>query len=523
MTAAPARPSASAAGAARWPACWLPLASALLALLYGAVGYLSPGFDDEFFNIALVEQHGAGAWRVTQGIDVHPPGSYLLASWLHAALGDWSAVRLTIALGTAAALAGLLWRLRARAGDRAALLALLLIGLNPALLMWGTSLRWYSFFMMLMLCLCLAPRAQGLRYWGPLCAGLLLAAFFGYAALVLAPVLLLLYWQTSDEPAAPRLRGLLWAGLPCALLYAPQLWVFWQVHLPHMATQTSSLASAAAGFAVASVANQGVFPLSLAGLASAAGSALMGLAIARHLWTDGQGRTGLARWRRVPPHLVAALLGVALLLLTRLGGKFRNYLLLAPLQSLALILAAPSRSRPFAVGLGLVVLANFWGVVNVVRHQDTSKNSWNLPVMQVVQAVQEQARGCPPGTRVFVHDPAIGHHLRHAGFRISGPYSGPYSGPADAPIASLQACLFVIETYAGTIDRGKHAQMTQDLRQLQARAASVQRQTFGRDRFHAWKQRLDDRYRETLVELSFLRDVRGADQMPGWAPYHPQP
>jgi hypothetical protein len=141
------------------PAVWLILLSRCRRFKYCVA---SPGYDDEFTNIELIERLGGGVLGYVQGNDVHPPGSYLLDWLLFAALRDWQLVRLAVALFTAGAIVYAVEWLRHRHGMRAATLALVLLALNPALLMWCTGLRWYAWFVpMLLWLLCPPPVSPG--------------------------------------------------------------------------------------------------------------------------------------------------------------------------------------------------------------------------------------------------------------------------------------------------------------------------------------------------------------------------
>jgi hypothetical protein len=66
------------------------IAAALLVIgLYAVVGFLSPGYDDEFVNIHIV--HTATSYADVVAIanagDVHPPGQYLIDKFLFDLLG----------------------------------------------------------------------------------------------------------------------------------------------------------------------------------------------------------------------------------------------------------------------------------------------------------------------------------------------------------------------------------------------------------------------------------------------------
>ena len=56
---------------------------ALTLILYTTVGFYSPGYDDEFYNIALIEKLGSKTIHFTQNNDVHPPLSYVINNVLN--------------------------------------------------------------------------------------------------------------------------------------------------------------------------------------------------------------------------------------------------------------------------------------------------------------------------------------------------------------------------------------------------------------------------------------------------------
>jgi hypothetical protein len=110
-----------------------------LIVLYVYVAYTNPGYDDEFHSIRAVERFGFDVVRIVAQRDIHPGGSYLLDWTLFELLGDWSRVRVAIALFAVGTVIYSIQRVRVHNGPRAGLLALLLLGINPALLMWLTG------------------------------------------------------------------------------------------------------------------------------------------------------------------------------------------------------------------------------------------------------------------------------------------------------------------------------------------------------------------------------------------------
>ena len=171
----------------------------LVITLYIFVGYTSYGYDDEFFNVVLIEKLGWGAIQVIQSSDVHPPGSYIIDVLLYKIFGKWEIVRAIIGLNTALSLVYAINVVKNKYGIRSAVISYILLGLNPAILLWCTGLRWYAFFVPILIWLSFPLVKKGSRLWIQCFGGLLLLSYFGYAAFVIAPSIFLIYWNHSNE------------------------------------------------------------------------------------------------------------------------------------------------------------------------------------------------------------------------------------------------------------------------------------------------------------------------------------
>ena len=473
------------------------------ALLYGFVGYASPGYDDEFTNIELIESLGGAVLGYVQHNDVHPPGSYLLDWLLYATLRDWQLVRLAVALLTVAAIVYAVEWVRGRHGSRAGLLAAALLVFNPAMLMWCTGLRWYAFFVPVLLWLACPPRADSAWYWAKCFLGLLVLAFLGYAAFIVALPILLIYWRASPQTRAAKCRAIALNGGAALLLYAYQAFVFLTVHAPNKESQTSGLLAGLTGFAIAQFGNQGVFPLSPGGVLGAIGTA----GVAFTVFQSGL-RSAFTAVR-----FQSYALASTLLLLCGLAGKFRNLVLLAPLQALWFATAgvAPRRARQFWIFFTLLGLANLCGVINVMTHADTTKNSWNIPVGAVFEQLRVRRAACSNDLVVITYDRGLAWHAARAGYLVLSPFS---TAPDAASLKTTHRCVAILNTFGGGFSDGALRRYRAELEQLEYRGKT--RDTFGRDRYFALKRRLDPTYPQFLVERIELREVRGLDRLHSW-------
>ena len=114
--------------------------------VYAYVGYSSYGFDDEFFNIWIVENFTSfEIFYLDSSLNPHHPnGSIFLNSILYKAFGNWSLIRAFIGIFFAASLCFSYVLLSTNREHFHKVVFFIPLCLNPSLLMLGTSLRWYS-------------------------------------------------------------------------------------------------------------------------------------------------------------------------------------------------------------------------------------------------------------------------------------------------------------------------------------------------------------------------------------------
>ena len=483
-----------------------------LIILYGFVGYDSIGYDDEFINIRVIERYGIHAIGIIQNADVHPVGSYLVNWVLFSILNDWHLVRLAVALCSAAVLVYAIDTVRKSHGPWSGVMAIALVGLNPALLMWCTSLRWYAFFVPMLVWLSVTPKLYDRRYWVKCFGGLVLLGYLSYAVFVLAIPLLVLYWRNCPAPAMAKIRSMVVLGGVFGILYLYQMMIFVTVHLNQLDGQTSSLAKGLMGFIIAQIGNQGLFPLSLAGVLSAIGTLGILFLVMRF---------SLIENLRFNHYFFPYWLGVAGLVFSGLAGKFRNFVIVSPWLGLWIATARIDESKRslFRSFLLLMVIGNLVGICNVVCHRDTTKNSWNLPVSEVVAAVEADSSACDQDLLVLTHDPTFSYVLENSGFRVLSLYASQSVGRE--MLQRSPRCVIVIKTYAGNLHDRLIANLYGDLEFLNYQQMAIKR--FGQDRFHRIKQRLEPRYPEYPVEVMTYREVSNLIRLEHWNTGHRQP
>lgn len=480
------------------------LALPVLVALYAATGALSPGFDDETYTIGWVTGSDtlAGLVATIAGSDVHPPGSYLIVALLHELTGSFPAVR-AIAGALNALMLWLLWRATAPRDGLAAAFAFLVLCLSPGLLLWGATLRWYSWFLPLVAALLLLldrnPPGRW-HFWG---AGALAATglfYIGYFALVVLPAFMAAaLWRrrgrlASDLPAIAVTTGVLLAAIaPQVLLVLPgQLGGGLQQH-------DFSLLRTALGAGLQVFLTHGAMPPSLPAAAFAAGNLILVASALR------RGRAAFA-----DPWAIVFLGGLATALVSGLAGHFRNLVVLAPAQGLwqARLFGGLSARAWRAAAFGLFLVGTTIGIANVVGHADTTKGSWNTPYPEMLEVISEFRRDCP-GAVVVTHDPVLFRHLERRGIRAAWAEDRPPPTEPDmhepfqrALTAIAEAdCLIAVETFRGSIRPDVHRRFREA---LAARPGPRVVERLRKDR-HAWfKRRFDPDVPDHLAVVSFF-------------------
>lgn len=477
-------------------------------VMYGYVGYLSPGYDDEFFNIKLVELHGIEAVTLVQGMDVHPPGSYFVNWLLWTIFEDWSYVRLLIALFAASVIVFVISNIKKNYGVAPALIVFGLIGLNPALLLWTTGVRWYAFFVPILLWLSVVPKNNDWWYWAKCFLGLLLLGYFGYLVFMVAIPLIYLYWRGDNNSIQKKIKSVTLYGIIFIFLYMHQLLIFLDVHLPNKGSQVSSLEKSIIGFAVAQLSNQGVFPVSLAGGISAFGMVCAMLLIFIY---------SLRENLRKNDYFLSYWIAVIFFIASGIAGKFRNFVALSPWQGIYMSVAEIPENKKtyYYFFIMAVIIGNCFGIANVITHSETTKNSWNLPVPEVKNFIGELRLSCKDQLLIMTHDPTLAFVLEKDGYFTLSPYTiNTISSTSFASLKKLPDCLVALKTYAGSISDDQINKMYGSLGNI--KAASIENEYFGLDRHYELKRKLDGRYPKFQVELIVYRNPVSLDNLESW-------
>jgi hypothetical protein len=205
--------------------------------------------------------------------------------------------------------------------------------------------------------------------------------------------------------------------------------------------------------------------------------------------------------------LGSVLLGLILLIVTRIGIEGRNAVFLYPI-ALVLIALAISRAPKLVryPAMAVLVVFQLTAVYNFVFHHDTSKGSFNAPFARAMAEISGIKSGCSGTLHVFTRDPVLSHLMLTAGENVSSPYARSTSKTISV---RKDDCVVVVHTFRAAPVPDLIALTESQLRPesfLKLQATNLEY-----DRFHAIKSWLSgDSYPDYYITIDVYRALRDA-------------
>ena len=459
---------------------------AISAILFISIAYQSFGYDDEYYNVRLITDHTIFSLiKEVETSDVHPPLSYIINFMIFRLFNNWSIVRVFSAILFLGALA---YMLSKQKGNATKLIIILFLGFNPTILLWATSIRWYAYAIPLLILLSTPPRNESKYYWFYFFIGFLILSYIGYIGIVLIAPYFVVYYLNDKNTFIHKLKRITIPAVIYLLLYGYQLYIFKTVHQYNNVAdnqQTFDLKTSILSYISSVFSNQAVFPISMAGITSIIGTALLLLVMYKQVLINKVKSTTLLLFT----------LSSLLFVLTGVAGKLRNLVLLE-VSKVTFISNGISNSYKYILALGftLVFTANIYGIYNVYTHQRTTKNAWNLPLNESLTLMNKLAQADTKEV-YFTHHPTYTNYLINK--NLISFYSGLYFDSAKIK-TSIQALnkdtltpkmnFNFIVTYKGrSIDINHYSHLLQTMQKVQC--DSIKKFELGFDSDYTLKRR----------------------------------
>ena len=361
-------------------------------------------YDDEYTNLNYVQMSVAQVIHTANSADVHPPGMYLLSHFAYRAIPSTRWMVLFDFALLYAGLATFLFAITPLLPNTAARLCfLLLASLQPQLIMWGITIRWYGWWTaiaMITLVVALRPRVSGSRLNASEPTGLELSGrpAFSYGRATILGLLLtslfylnyitLVFGVALGAAMLYRYGLRVWKQYLLTLavfvlLIAPQLHAFVTVHIPGGGGQRTGLAISLVRLSVALLCSEAYLPWHpLAILAALVFLAILiagGVQAFRVARTKGLSAAVPTQSRGLRSLLLFLLVFFFLVVAGGFGLKPRNGLLLVPVLAVLYAVILGSFRSARLQGLLLLFLA-VWvgvGIEHLLLRQGMSKSNMN--------------------------------------------------------------------------------------------------------------------------------------------------
>lgn len=479
----------------------------ILICIYCYTALTSFGYDDEYFNIRYVTENKlVSLIRLLESTDIHPPLAYIFNYIIFKFSHNWSIVRLISSLLYLSSLAYLLCKTENRTQK---ILLILLLGLNPTALLWCTSVRWYAYATPLLIYVSVLPNYKKKWYWVKFFSCFLVFAYMEYVGVLLMIPYFIYYWLEDKRAIGEKIKKIFLPGLAFTLLYIPQLIILFKVHIKNNVAenqQTFDLKTSIISTVSSTFSNQGIFPLSLVGIISMIGMCLILLNLLILSIKN----------KRVDIIWFNYMITVLIFLVTGLAGKVRNLILLEPSRNLSIsTLIGINKNVLVMTGLICLLIGNIAGVRNVLLHQQTTKNSWNIPFDATIQTLKDWEM--PNREEVyFTHSPSFTFQLMTQKKEVISLYNTLYfdSSLVKTTIAKLamdtitkRNFTFLITYRGNSITSTRYADMIKAMNTINA--DSIKQISLGYDNDYKLKRRFFFDYPEYEVTIIKYYGIKG--------------
>ena len=503
---------------------------AFLFSLYSYVAISSYGFDDEYWNIGLIES-GKSLYEIFSYVqlnDIHPPLSYVFNYYLFRLFGSWSLVRLTISILLVLSIIRYSLYTWDRKGWLVGIKSLLFVGLNPSLLMWGTSIRWYSLYLIIICWMLVIPYSKSNKYnffWlhSKIVIALLLLGYTNYLTIIFAiPFVILYYWQIETSKNS-RIKFCITSLVIFSILYSHQIYIFFTYHYINRSSQLFSLSRSLIGLITSQFSNQGVFPISIIGIISIIS---MGILFVISVLES------IRKKSFININFFVYISTLLLLIASGLAGKFRGFVTIDILKGIWLseINLFSERklvSRLSALALTLVLFSQICGCLNVIKHSGTTKNNWNIPYKEVMNRIGEFSAECSGKMVVLTYDPTFQWHLNRLGYLTKGPYRNfgnfspepnnkySYSPAKPDEVDGIADCIIILKTFRGYVNKEEFESMQSEVRYI-LKGHEYEFEQLGFDKYYRLKKLLQPRFPSHNIEIIISNGKFDLSELKSW-------
>ena len=473
------------------------LSLALQLFLFAYTAYNSYGYDDEYFNINNVEGYTslyelASDHLSGRFVDVHPLGQCLINYILLKAFGSWNLVRVIGALIAALSL-WLYWRylVAEKLSDGWSILfAYVFMCINPTVLLWCTSVRWYTYFLPLVCVIGMllsSPKALTTRkylFWAVYFITVSLMFYLESSSAIMIITSFILLLIQHRKALKEEYKAILCFGVLSLAFVSRQIYLFLTVLYPSVkgSGEFYSLAASFVGGGHNFLSSHAVMPLSVPGIMLIAANFLLFIVFIINI------KAVSSSW----PNKFF-ILSYAGIILARIAGKIRNFVgLTAPFGGFMADVFSRIRNKILKIAiLALYLTGTSWGIYNVVAHTDTTRGTWNTPYAEILEFIADYNR---EDYIVLSHNPVFDYHAEQLGFNTA---DSLWDTDCYEKLAAHKGPAIILKTYKGSLTDDDYAKFNAYIDSKKV----ILSKKFGYDKFAAFKRRIDKNYPDYYAEI----------------------
>ena len=409
-------------------------------------------YDDEIFNINILLNYPTlfEIIKYVQSVDVHPPLSYILNKLSYDLFGDFKYIIIFPILFSAFSLKYFYsFATRLLNTFHSQVFLFLATFVNTGIFLWTTSIRWYAYWVPLatfLLVYILKNRVIKKHNVVIIVTTLALMTYISYLTFIL--IIGLFVWHLLSRWNHISIQNILFGAISYTTMTAYQIFVFLTVHLAGKGSQTSGILNSALNGAYGIVNGGSLFvvePLLVISSILSFGIIIWGT------YTFNVNKTIKNRDIFFATFLFL-LITFLLLALTGIGGKYRNNIFLSlPLYFVVALCFDKFKLLKFnLLYLLIIMISCSQGYYHLLQKTNTSKRSYNLPVNELIQYIEDDL----DEKVVLTIDPSIHFALKSEGINVLDASDFNKLELMKNYILNLPypCTIYLIKTYQGSLD-----------------------------------------------------------------------
>ena len=444
-------------------------------------------YDDEIYNLDLLQFSLTKIFSQVQSEDVHPTLSYIINKIIYELFVSYKAILIFSIIFNVAALVYFYRFAESTLNDKySKLLLFMFVFINGGLLLWTNSVRWYAYWTPLFIILyTYLLKQQKLTSKNIVVIGILLSVmtYINYLSFLLFITICIYiicshYLNLTPSRLSTRIKNISLLSLVYICLCLYQIYIF--INLPNKALQTPDFISSLLN-AVYGIVNGGsVFLASPVFLFTTCATLIIIVLGLKAALVDNKAVSQVFKKSMV---LFAVLF--VLMIITGVAGKYRNNIALSiPFYFIVTYFFMKIKNKKIKLTyLFSILTLSTVTVFNLVTHQNTAKNSYNMPVYELSTFLNK-----PHNKLIVTHSPAIYFNLVNKKYKVLSLY--PWPPDKSKIVIEKNTYVYLIKTYQGSLNNKHHAKILKLYKKIINCMHTVYKKDIGKDKYYKIKNKL---------------------------------